>query len=231
MKIKKLSGILLIYALFSLLIPGCSIFQGPKDELEIPPQALIEEGMRLLKEERYQAASETFQKLRDRHPYSRYAVLAELKLADALFLRGDYIEAIEAYKDFETLHPKNEAIPYVIFQQGMCYYRQMKTLDRDQVPALKAAQTFSRLQRSYPQDKYAAQAENYLIEAQNMMAGHEFYVGEFYFKKKAYRAALGRFINLIKSFPDTGYHGKAMNYIKVCQEKIAAEEKAAEESE
>ncbi|MBW2090633.1 MAG: outer membrane protein assembly factor BamD [Deltaproteobacteria bacterium] len=208
MKIKKLSGILLIYALFSLLIPGCSIFQGPKDELEIPPQALIEEGMRLLKEERYQAASETFQKLRDRH-----------------------IEAIEAYKDFETLHPKNEAIPYVIFQQGMCYYRQMKTLDRDQVPALKAAQTFSRLQRSFPQDKYAAQAENYLIEAQNMMAGHEFYVGEFYFKKKAYRAALGRFINLIKSFPDTGYHGKAMNYIKVCQEKIAAEEKAAEESE
>jgi len=207
MKTKKLNKILLIFVLCLLLLSGCSLFMTKGDEMEPQPQALIEDGMNLLKKERFLAAADTFQKLRDRYPYSRYAVLAELKQADALYLRGDYIEAVEAYKDFEMLHPKNEAVPYVIFQQGMCYYRQMKTLDRDQTPAMKAAQTFQRLRQSYPQDKYSTQAEARLIEAHGMLAGHEFYVGEFYFKKKQYKAALGRFINLIKSFPDTGYHG------------------------
>ncbi len=225
MKIKKPYRFLLALIILLFLVSGCSWFKSPKDELEIPPKALIEEGLKQLKAERYESAIQTFQKLKDRHPYSRYAVLAELKLADARYLRKDYIEAIEAYKNFEMLHPKNEAIPYVIFQQGMCYYNQIKTPDREKTPALKAAQTFHRLRQSYPQSKYAALAEPYLIEAQNQLAGHEFYVAKFYFKKKAYRAALGRFINLIKSYPDTGYHGKAMAYIRICQEKLAGEAK------
>jgi len=226
MKIHKLIRYLTLLILLPLLLPGCGFFKGLTGEIEEPPQVLIEEGMRDLKAERYEAAAETFQELIDRHPYSRYAVLAELKMADALYLRQDYIEAVEAYKNFETLHPKNEAIPYIIFQQGMCYHRRMRSLDRDQTPALKAIQTFNRLRQAYPENKYAALAEARLVEAQNLLAGHEFYVGEYYFKKKKYRAALGRFVNLIKSFPDTGYHGPAMAYIKVCREKIAAEEEA-----
>jgi hypothetical protein len=54
-------------------------------------------------------------------------------------------------------------------------------------------------------------------------------VGEFYFKKKAYKAALGRFLSLLKNYPDTGYHGQALDYIRICRVKMA--EIAAEEAE
>ena len=108
--------------------------------------------------EEYGRAAETFQTLKDRYPYSKYAILAELKMADAYFLRGDYEEASEAYLEFERLHPKNEAVPYVIYQTGMCYFERMPTSDRDQQFGVKAIQTFSRLRQMYPEDKYASMA-------------------------------------------------------------------------
>ncbi|MBF0530072.1 MAG: outer membrane protein assembly factor BamD, partial [Deltaproteobacteria bacterium] len=46
-------------------------------------------------------------------------------------------------------------------------------------------------------------------------------IGEFYFKSEKYQAALGRFVSLIKNYPDTGYHTRALEYIKNCQERLA----------
>ncbi|MBW2623113.1 MAG: outer membrane protein assembly factor BamD [Deltaproteobacteria bacterium] len=226
MPIKKLRNAIPLLIITLALISGCSLFKSNSDVLDEPPETLVKKGMKQFSAGRYEEAVEIFQRLRDRHPYSRYALLAELKLADAQFLRRKYPEAVEAYKEFERLHPKNEAVPYVIFQQGMCYYHQMRSLDRDQEMTVQAIRTFSRLRETFPRDPYAAKAEARLIEAQNRFAGHEFYIGEFYYKKKEYRAALGRFTNLVKSYPDTGYHGRAMAYISDIRKKLAAQEEA-----
>jgi len=43
------------------------------------------------------------------------AVQAELKLADALFKKKEFEEALEVYREFEKLHPKNKSIPYVVY--------------------------------------------------------------------------------------------------------------------
>ena len=123
---KKLVFSKLLSAFFVLcLLSSCSWFKTPAP-LDIPPEELLERGMKSLSKKRYLEAAETFQQLRDRHPYSDLAVLAELKRADALYLREDYMEAFEAYEEFEKFHPKNEVIPYVIYQQGMCFYNSKK---------------------------------------------------------------------------------------------------------
>jgi len=226
MPIKKLRSILPLLIITFTLLAGCSLYKTEPKVADEQPEELVNKGMEKYNAGRYEEAAAIFQMLRDRHPYSRYALLAELKLADSQYLRKNYFEAEQAYQDFERLHPKNEAIPYVIFQLGMCYFKQMKTLDRDQAMTVKAIRTFTRLRETFPRDPYAAQAEARLIEAQNRYTGHEFYIGEFYYKKKDYRAALGRFTNLVKSFPDTGYHGRAMAYIADIQKKLAQEEEA-----
>ena len=53
------------------------------------------------------------------------------------------------------------------------------------------------------------------------MAGHEFYVGEFYFKRKDYSAAMKRFMGLIEFAPDSGYHQRAYNYIAEYRDLVA----------
>jgi outer membrane protein assembly factor BamD len=178
--------------------------------------------MEQMNQENYRTAAELWQKLRDHYPYSRFALLAELKMSDALYLSTQYADAAEAYLAFEQLHPNNEAVPYAIHQQGMCHYQMMKGAERDQTPAVKTIQTFARLRERFPTSKYAAMALPRLTEAQASLAGHEFQVANFYYQLGHYQAALGRFVSLIKNYPDTGYHAQALGYIKICQEKIAA---------
>lgn len=249
MRLKKLfnQGLLICLAAVLLmpLTTGCGIFKSlfgdEGSEIEVLPDQLAQDGMEALDNENYRTAALIFRELKDRYPYSKYAILAELKMADSLYFKELYIEAAEAYREFERLHPKNEAIPYVIYQIGMCNFQQIQGPDRDQTPTVEAIQTFTRLRETFPDSRFASMALARITDAQNALAGHEWYVGQFYYKLNMYPAALGRFISLVKNYPDTGYHSQALEQIKACRQKIEeqnaataaweAEQKQKEEAE
>ena len=172
----------------------------------------------------YALAIEKFEKLKDWFPFSRYAILAELKIGDAHYKLEQYEEAIFAYEEFEKLHPRNEAIPYVIYQIGRCYYDRIDTIDRDQVPAREAMETFQRLIKGFPEDQYARLAKDHINKCYKSLAGHEYIIGVFYFKSKHYEAAYSRFMSVISNYPDVGFHQKALDYISRCQEFLAKKE-------
>ena len=67
-----------------------------------------------MSEKNYVDAQQYFSKLKDRFPFSPYALKAELALADAYYLDEQYLMALDNYKEFEALHPSNENIPYVL---------------------------------------------------------------------------------------------------------------------
>jgi outer membrane protein assembly factor BamD len=207
---------------FLLSMMGCGLFKSKEaKELEKTPESLIAEGLDAYQRKKYEKAGEAFQNLKDRFPYNPYAIVAELKLADSHFLNKEYLLAATAYKEFEKLHPSNEIIPYVIFQLGMCYFKQMPAIDRDQSYAFQASQEFERLIKNYPRSEYVSQAESNLITAKKNLASHEFLIGEFYLKQKNYEAALGRFEGILQQFPDTSRPPKLKDYIEICKEKLA----------
>ena len=235
-KIGKALQLFGVAVLILTVLTGCAtmkslrekIFGSRGSEIDPVPQELANEGMEYLKMGQYSLAVDAFQRLRDHYPYSKYAMLAELKIADTLYLKGDYVEGLAAYMEFENLHPKNEATPYVIYQQGMCLYQQMTGYDRDQTPVVQAIQTFTRLQQQFPGTRYAAMAEARITDAQNSLAHHEFYVGEYYYKQGLYKAAVGRFKSLVKNYPDTGFHVRALEYIRLCNSRMSAGSGATE---
>jgi outer membrane protein assembly factor BamD len=169
----------------------------------------------------YNKALEKFQKLKDFYPFSKYAILAELKIADSHYQREEYEEAIFEYENFERLHPRNEAIPYVIYQIGRSYYDRIDTTDRDQTAARKALEAFQRLNKQFPEDQYARRSEEHINRCLKSLAGHTYEIGVFYYKTKHYKAALHRFMTIISDFPDVGYHQKALEYIAKCEASIA----------
>ena len=65
--------------------------------------------------------------IKSRFPYSKYAVLAELRLADAEFGAEQYLEAIDSYRLFIKFHPTHEMVAngYASFQIGEAYYKQL----------------------------------------------------------------------------------------------------------
>ena len=211
-----------------LVLTGCSSLQDRLDKWlgvdeEESAQELAWDGMDAYDSGNYRKAIEKFQKLKDFYPFSKYAILAELKIADAHYHREEYEEAIFEYENFERLHPRNEAIPYVIYQIGRCYYDQIDTVDRDQTSARKALETFQRLQKQFPEDQYARRAEEHISKTLKSLAGHTYYIGVFYYKTRHYKAALHRFMSIISDYPDVGYHQQALEYISKCEASIAKE--------
>jgi outer membrane protein assembly factor BamD len=127
-------------SLWLLVAPGCA--KPPPAFEEVPPaDQLYAEGLETLEGRRilglyrhvnYTTAIETFQAIIDNYPYSDYAVLAEIKIADAYFDDGKYEEALSYYRDFGDLHPQNEKVPYTIFRAALCHRRRVKSPNRDQ---------------------------------------------------------------------------------------------------
>jgi outer membrane protein assembly factor BamD len=211
---KRITALLLVSL---LLISGCAWFETKEERTA---QELVSDGMDQFNDGDYKKAIESFEKLKDWYPFSKFVILAELKTADAYYRLQKYEDAVTGYEDFENLHPRNEAIPYVIFQTGLCYFEQIDTIDRDHTPAIKAMEIFMRLQKQFPGNLYANRAEEHIKKCIKILAGHEFYVAFYYFKTKHYKAALNRFKWVLANYPDVGIHEKALQYITLCEDLL-----------
>ncbi len=205
---------------------GCAWF-GEKQQ-ERPATELIRDGVAAFDDGKYLESIKHFEQLKDWYPFSKYAILAELKIGDANYHLQNYAEAVAAYEEFEQLHPRNEAIPYVIYQIGRCYYEQTDTIDRDQTSAKKAVEVFQRLAKSYPESPYTRQSQSHILNCFKKLAGHEFYVATFYYNDNRTKAALQRFRAVVSKYPDVGYHYQALRYITLCEARIAVEKASKE---
>lgn len=223
-------------ALMVLLPSGCSTIKETATDLKksvvtlfwgaeetLTAEELAISGMDQFESGNYHKAIEHFQRLKDIYPFSRFAILAELKLGDAHYMLEQYEDALFAYEEFEKLHPRNEAIPYVIYQIGRCHFDRITTPDRDQTAARKALDTFVRLQKQFPNDPYSRSASDHMVTCYKSLSGHEFIVGAFYFKTKHFKAALARFNTVVSDYPDVGYHQQALQLIAACEKRLSEE--------
>lgn len=189
---------------------------------QMPAQQLAYDGMDYYNRGKYRRALEHFQQLKDWYPLSRYAILAELKAANCRYHLEEYEEAIIGYEEFENLHPRNEAVPYVIYQIGLSYFNEMESVDRDQTKTQNGLDTFLRLQEQHPDSPFTQQAQEQITASLRNLAGHDMYVGKFYYKGKHYMAALARFEKIMTGYPDVGLHEEAQRYIDLCRAAIDA---------
>ncbi len=195
-----------------ILLSSCAKIPDPlkfwqarevKIKEESPLSELMQRAERYFQRGQYDLATQYYEEVKNKYPGTPESVLAELRLADTKFWSGEYLEAITLYEEFEKFYPNNEAIPYVIFQIGTCYYKLRQTIDRDPTFAKKAVETYQRLLQTFPQSPYTIEAENRIRELRELLASHEFYVATFYFKIKYYRAAYKRLLYLLETYPDT----------------------------
>lgn len=214
----------LIVTLVILVAVSSGCFKKETREKRAPE--LAAEAMESFDAGRYQKAITTFNKLRDWYPFDKLTTLAEFKIAEAHFNMKEYEEAIMAYEEFERLHPRNEAIPYVLNQIALCYFNQIDTVDRDQNNAKAAIQAFARLTRQFPDSEYAKDAAEKSLECLKSIAGHEVYVGRFYYKSKHYKGAIGRFETVLAQYSGLGFDDEAREYIEKSREKMAAIEES-----
>ncbi len=205
-----------------MLLAGCS---GLENKEEMPAEDLAKKGLEQYNHGKYFLAEQTFNIIKERFPFSRFSLLAELKSADSKFYMKDYAEAVELYKSFEENHPTNEAIPYVIFQIGRSHFRTIDSIDRDTTGARLAIKAFARLLRTFPDSAYTEEAKVLTQKANNFLAAHELGVANFYLRTNEFDQAKGRAEYLLSSYPDSPAAAQAKELLQ----KIETTEKPADD--
>ncbi|MGE4606476.1 MAG: outer membrane protein assembly factor BamD [Myxococcota bacterium] len=164
----------------------------------------------------YTAAIESFQAIIDNYPYSNYAVLAELKIADAYFEDEAYDEALSYYRDFAELHPAHEKVPYTILRSALCSERQVHTANRDQTATRDALHHLDRLLSKYPHSEEAAEGERLWRELRTRLAENVSQIAEYYLELEEYESAAERYRSLLNEYPGLGLDAHALYNLAVC---------------
>lgn len=148
-------------------------------------------------------AAQFYDKLLEQYPFSDNAETARLRIAHAYYLGGEYEKAIAAFNDFERLHPTSDALAFVEYSVGMAYLDQARPLDRDKAATENAKLQFQRVLSRYGDTLYGRLAAFRIAQCDELLAGHELKVGEYYASIGKEKAALSRYRYLVEQYPQT----------------------------
>jgi outer membrane protein assembly factor BamD len=232
---------LIVLLFFLSVLGGCKssnlveyyfgdLFGGSKSStIDKTAEQLAVDGMQQLQKKKYDEAVKDFKKLKEHYPYSKFAILAELKLGDAYFYNRKYNEAAIAYEEFVRLHPRNEVIPYVLYQVGMSHFLTFTTVDRDPEETHIAMQSFEKVMQNFPKSDYSNRAAKQLQECKKRIVSHEYGVAHFYYILEQYGAAKTRLDSMIQKYPqaiaDLGYGKSVERMLAKCETEVAKGEK------
>ena len=171
---------------------------------EKDPTELTTEAERDIKNDRYQLAIDKLRMVKNKYPYSKQAIGAQLRLADVFFMQESYAEAAMAYQAFVDLHPKHEQVSYAQFRVGLSHFNDSPDLvARDQTPTTRALEAFEVYLKRFPAGPEAGEAREKANQARAKLAAKELYIGNFYSKRDEWSSAKTRYKKIIQLYPET----------------------------
>src|SRR6185295_17856797 len=189
-------------------------------EYSVSAQKNYDRGVKELENQDWPAAAKYFSFIKSRFPYSKYAVLAELRLADAQFGAEQYLEAIDSYRLFIKFHPTHEMVAngYASFRIGEAYHRQLPgdfwmfppSFEKDQSSTEDAANELKNFLDKYPDSPYRAKAKEILIKVGKRLADHEWYVARYYWDRGKPMGTVLRLRRLLERYRGVGYDEDAL---------------------
>jgi outer membrane protein assembly factor BamD len=197
-------------------VPGCASSDEATKPItySLTAKQNYEKGLAELKDENYPEAQKYFQFVKQKFPFSKFAVLAELSIADTQFARGNYTEAVDSYKAFIRLHPTHEKVEngYAAFKVGDCYYKDMPddiwllppSYEKDQSAVSDALRELDDFRKKYPDSKYQKDSEPIRKEVLKRLVDHEVYIARFYLNRDHTKAAANRLQGAIRKYPGSG---------------------------
>jgi outer membrane protein assembly factor BamD len=206
-----------ISALSAVLLAACA---GGKDSIDITKpvtgeaatnaQRGYQKALQEKKDSNFLEATRYFEWVRNNFPYSQYAALSELSLADMAYERDDYAAAAAAYQDFVKSHPSHPKADYASFRIGLAHYQDKPSewfllppaREKDQGPIKSALDAFQRFTLAYPKSEFVPKARDLIAECRERLAAHERYVADFYWKRSAWKGAAGRLMGLADTYGD-----------------------------
>ena len=183
----------------------------PKRKVKTVAEAMYLQGVDALEDEDFLTAAERFRTVKTKYLFSPFAALAELRLGDTAFAQGHNYEAIETYRMFIQTRPQHAEVPNAYWKISLAYaadrpskiFLLPPTFERDRSPTKDALRALQNYLKRYPKHKEADRARKLVAECRQDLAAYELYVARFYRDREKWKAARGRYEQLVTQYKDT----------------------------
>ena len=229
---KRILGILGIFMLL-LIVSSCSSNEEMPDE-RLVEKELYDQAQTRLKNGSFSTAILSLEALESRFPFGRYAEQAQAELIYAYYMNSQFEASQSAAERFINLHPRHSHTGYAFYMKGLAAftddsglfsrYFQSDLAKREVVMAQTSFGELSEFISRYPESKYVPHAKQRMIYLRNLLAEHEIYVADFYMKRGAYLAAIGRAKYVIENLPNTPQTPFALSILIEAYEILEYEE-------
>jgi outer membrane protein assembly factor BamD len=162
---------------------------------------------------RWQEAVKYFELVKNKFPYSKYAVLAELRLADTHFEREKWLEAASSYRIFVRFHPRHEQVAYAAWRVALAHSRAIEdnvawlpfvdAREKDQSAAVDTIKACDDFLLRFPTDEHAAEVRALRVTARGRLADVDLYAASFYESRGKWQGARWRYERVANEFAET----------------------------
>jgi outer membrane protein assembly factor BamD len=203
-------SLILTGAVLSLLSTSCfrkKKYENPiTKETQQPDKVLFDKAIADIEHSRFEVARLTLNTLMNTYDTSEYLAKAKLAIADSWYREAGshgLSQAEAEYKDFILFYPNMEESAEAQEKVCMIHYKQMEKADRDPKHAQRAEDECRLVLTQFPNSKFAPEANQKLREIQEVIAMHEFVVGDQYHHKggRGFPAAANRLQALVDAYP------------------------------
>jgi outer membrane protein assembly factor BamD len=176
-----------------------------------------QEALSAFQAKEWEDARALFEEVRQLFPYSRYARLAALRIADIEFEQDKYAEAVTAYREWLQDHRTDRDVEYARYRLAKALYLDIDDTfllppaeERDQATTLEAYKELRGFVRQYPRSRYRVDATYMLEVVTGRLVRHELYVARFYLKRDRFKAAVSRIDYALRNYPSSGLDPEAL---------------------
>lgn len=168
-------------------------------------------GLKQLRAGYYTKALESFNRVRTYFRDDPYSLKAELAIADVHYKKTEWDEARIAYEDFMRAHPRYPELDLVVYRLGMVLYKKSPVLpDRDQTWTRQTVNTWAGYGARFPESEHRPEVEKFYARSQDRLARKELLIAQFYARREAWPAVVGRVEPMLRAWPECASRGEAL---------------------
>ena len=204
------------HVLLVIVVIACAAGCSSRDRTEPRGQSaseLYDYAHRQMMSLDYVGAVEAFERIESRFPFSIEAQQAQLELIYAHYKAGNFEESEAASDRFLREQPRHPDIDYVHYLRGLNNFdRSLNLIDaafdvdpakRDPTLARKSFQSFATLVATFPESRYAPDAQQRLVHLRNPLARYENHDADYYMRLGAWAGAVGRAKTVLQEYEQT----------------------------